>query len=489
VGIDSATNLGQVAITGSAAKGETPGVGNRKPQTNMYSALSPVFDPNAGAGGANAADGFGPRGGNFWDGRATGDDTVAMPGSTPHIGMEVFHDIPNEGKGAKIHEYALYFGPTTDQAFNPMQFGPEQNLGELGVCERVATRSYAQLYKKVWKKKLDCSESIAGDTGLPHYSIAFRRLMLATGAYQHSRDIMPFDSRRDRALRAELACIDYKNYKDYYNEKVCRKVEKLKKKDPTKEYGKFPLVKLTDEENLGHKLFYSVNIFGVVRQFDDPRTAEVDTLPATQCAFCHSDNPATDDGSEIFQTYTDRAWHNIGTPFNPELPHNNSGGVPIDAVADGADPNSQNYQSTDTGLRLHSGISSPGFFQTPTVRNVAKDKKGKFVKAYMHNGYFKDLYDVVHFYNTRDTLNRVPGPPFDLTCEDLGVSPAPTVEEALANLCWPDAEFRGTQSPSGVPGGPRLVGNLGLTLEEELALVAYMEALTDKHTAKKPKYK
>jgi len=27
-----------------------------------------------------------------------------------------------------------------------------------------------------------------------------------------------------------------------------------------------------------------------------------------------------------------------------------------------------------------------------------------FVKAYMHNGYFKSLKEVVHFYNTRDVL-------------------------------------------------------------------------------------
>lgn len=28
------------------------------------------------------------------------------------------------------------------------------------------------------------------------------------------------------------------------------------------------------------------------------------------------------------------------------------------------------------------------------------------VKAYMHNGYFKSLNEVVHFYNTRDRLPR-----------------------------------------------------------------------------------
>jgi cytochrome c peroxidase len=30
----------------------------------------------------------------------------------------------------------------------------------------------------------------------------------------------------------------------------------------------------------------------------------------------------------------------------------------------------------------------------------------EFVKAYMHNGYFKSLKEVVHFYNTRDVLPK-----------------------------------------------------------------------------------
>ena len=46
-----------------------------------------------------------------------------------------------------------------------------------------------------------------------------------------------------------------------------------------------------------------------------------------------------------------------------------------------------------------------------------------FVKAYMHNGYFKSLKEVVHFYNTRDTLPKC----------DTG-SPREKVS------CWPHPE-------------------------------------------------
>lgn len=40
--------------------------------------------------------------------------------------------------------------------------------------------------------------------------------------------------------------------------------------------------------------------------------------------------------------------------------------------------------------------------KVPTLRNVAKRPYEGFVKAYTHNGYFKSLQGLVHFYNTRD---------------------------------------------------------------------------------------
>ena len=40
-----------------------------------------------------------------------------------------------------------------------------------------------------------------------------------------------------------------------------------------------------------------------------------------------------------------------------------------------------------------------GKFKTPTLRNVAK---GASNQRFMHNGAFRTLEEVVHFYNTRD---------------------------------------------------------------------------------------
>jgi hypothetical protein len=47
--------------------------------------------------------------------------------------------------------------------------------------------------------------------------------------------------------------------------------------------------------------------------------------------------------------------------------------------------------------------------KVPTLRNVDRRADGTFVKAYMHNGYFKSLSGLVHFYNTRDAKAVCPG--------------------------------------------------------------------------------
>ena len=111
---------------------------------------------------------------------------------------------------------------------------------------------------------------------------------------------------------------------------------------------------------------------------------------------------------------------------------------------------------------------TPGEFKTPTLRNVAKGLSANFTKAYTHNGWFKSLESLVHFYNTRDVLDR---------CEALRITNA-TEKEALQNNCWPAPEF-----PNPARG---VIGNLELTPEEEAAIVAYLKTLTDKHTPTKP---
>jgi cytochrome c peroxidase len=93
--------------------------------------------------------------------------------------------------------------------------------------------------------------------------------------------------------------------------------------------------------------------------------------------------------------------------------------------------------------------SQDGKMKVPTLRNVDKRPNNGFKKAYAHNGYFKSLEEIVHFYNTRD----VPG-------ADWNGKP------------WPSAEV-----PENVNTAE--LGNLGLTKQEEKNIVAFLGTLSD----------
>jgi cytochrome c peroxidase len=86
---------------------------------------------------------------------------------------------------------------------------------------------------------------------------------------------------------------------------------------------------------------------------------------------------------------------------------------------------------------------------------VDKRPRPDFVKAYMHNGYLKSLKEVVHFYNTRDTLGRCKSP------DDPGAKVT----------CWP--------APDIAQNLNKTIGSLGLTGKEEDQIVAFLKTVTD----------
>jgi len=450
----SGVNLHQVAITG--ANSHT--VGNLKPPSSAYASFSMPFGP-CNSGGLRIPPPRGDRycGGNFWDGRSVGlekdkdDPDIRFIGATKHIGEEVF--FKSDGKPLvkydEVMDYSKYFGPTSDQALNPMPNLVEQNIDRLSVCLHVQNSNYAALYKTVWGEDINCSEDTVMksapdvDGNETNFDISFKRVILSVGAYEHSSDMNSFSSKRDKALRAELACLDKEGeFKAYYDSKVCDQKN-------SEDYGKFPLLGLTETENEGHDLFYG----------------------KARCSACHSDN-GSDDGTEPLQRYSRNDFHHLGVPHNAEIPGN----------------------PTVTGVSGRGIDALDGFFRTPTVRNVDKRKEHKikeFIKAYMHNGWFKSLESVVHFYNT--SFLGDDGTPYEETtaaefgitrCEETmkanELEDGVTAKEALANNCWPAPEF-----DTGV--FRRNVGDLHLTAEEEAALVAYMKALSDEYTPKAPK--
>jgi len=171
-----------------------------------------------------------------------------------------------------------------------------------------------------------------------------------------------------------------------------------------------------------------------------------------------------------------------------------------------AEFNPDGFDNIDPGRGGITGAEDElGEFKIPTMRNLVS---GDFPRDYMHNGYFKSLKDIIHFYNTRD-LKPV--------CMTAAGEPALFVraEDAIAADCWPVAESeRDNIFDCGIPGtrdtehcrvpldtahgetyenwcdsrapteGVRAnpdpgIGNLRLTGEQEDEIVEYLRTLTD----------
>jgi cytochrome c peroxidase len=174
------------------------------------------------------------------------------------------------------------------------------------------------------------------------------------------------------------------------------------------------------------------------------------------CAACHSTTGTR-------PLLTDFTSDNNGVPRNPALPFENenvpdyggyvanpAGGTYVDEGLGGflASPANTNLQWQPRASRFM------GAFQVPTLRNVAAAPARGFPRAYMHNGYFRDLHTLVHFYNTRDALPRCTG------------------DQGAGVTCWPAPE-----EPRNV--NTSLMGNLGLSHVEEGAIVAFLRTLSD----------
>jgi cytochrome c peroxidase len=150
-----------------------------------------------------------------------------------------------------------------------------------------------------------------------------------------------------------------------------------------------------------------------------------------KCANCH---PAP--------LFTDFTYDNLGVPRNPENPFYNE-----------PDWNPDGESWVDPGLGGF--LQSTGYDQAvwgpewgkqkvPTLRNVDLRPAKRLTKAYVHNGYFKSLEELVHFYNTRD----------------------------VSGTGWPPPEVAENVNTAEM-------GDLGLNRGEELAIVAFLKTLSD----------
>jgi cytochrome c peroxidase len=192
------------------------------------------------------------------------------------------------------------------------------------------------------------------------------------------------------------------------------------------------LVDLTKEEKKGLNLFKSKG----------------------KCANCHIVDPGPNGEPPLL---TDFTYDNLGVPRNPENPFYTQ-----------AEFNPLGDRWIDLGLgeflasRMDYQQFAPannGKQKVPTLRNVDKRPYEGFAKAYTHNGYFKSLKGIVHFYNTRDA-------------KPACINPFTTEADALAQNCWPAPEV-----PVNV--NSQELGNLHLTEDQEEAIVTFLKTLSD----------
>lgn len=145
-----------------------------------------------------------------------------------------------------------------------------------------------------------------------------------------------------------------------------------------------------------------------------------------KCILCHpiESTIAPDGITMIPPLFTDFTYDNLGIPKNPDIP-----GDPPPDLGLGARP--EIAEKDPAGLQK-------GKFKVMTLRNI------EITPPYGHNGFFKTLKEIVHFYNTRDVLT--------------------------AN--WPPPEV-----PENV--NKEELGDLGLSEDDEDAIVEFMMTLTD----------
>ncbi len=155
------------------------------------------------------------------------------------------------------------------------------------------------------------------------------------------------------------------------------------------------------------------------------------------CAACHISAPERQaDGSWLPPLFTDFTYDNIGTPRNELIP-----GRPAPDAGLGGRPDIAAKDTNGEEIGKH---------KVMTLRNIV------VTAPYGHNGVFRTLEEITHFYSTRDTLGRV----------------ASNRSPGFGVTGWPAPEIAKNVNAEEL-------GDLGLTAAEEADLVAFMKTLTD----------
>lgn len=337
-------------------------------------------------------------------------DTAVYPGALePRFGNRKPPAASYAGMSPKLHrdEEGTFVGgmfwdgratgwdlgdPLAEQAMGPFLNPLEQNLPDkAAVIKTVAASEYADLFRQVWGP-----DSLSLDEA----DLAYERIARSIAAYERTDEVNPYSSKFDDFWRniqeegLDAADVDESNWERYRN------------------------LGLDDDEVRGLAIFNTTGL----------------------CAECH----VLDSVDGRPPVFTDFTYDNLGVPRNPDNPFyiqdeefNPDGEAWLDlglgAFLEGV-PEYQEFAAENMGK-----------YKVPTLRNVDKRPYPEFMKAFMHNGFFKTLKDVVHFYNTRDR----------------------------AEENWPPSEVAENVNTDEL-------GDLGLTDEEEDLIVLFMKTLNDR---------
>jgi cytochrome c peroxidase len=391
----------------NAGPGVYPGAiptrsGNRKPPSAAYLGFNPLLHwcgcGGMGGGGMGGGGmGGGGMGGGGMGGGGMGGGGMGGGMSGPGFVGGVFFD--GRATGWTLGD------PLAEQAMGPFLNPLEQNAPNARyVCLRVKRSGYAALFEEVWgEDSLDCAKDPGG---------TYERIARAIAAYERSPEVSAFTSRFDaffdsvRAAGRNVASANMMN-----------------RGRPLRGHG------LTDAELLGLAVF---NTKG-------------------RCSTCHTLQPMH--GSE-YPLFTDFRYHNLGIPKNPANPFY---GMPRKWNPDGADwidPGLGGFLAT-TAEYAGDAAANMGKHKTPSLRNVNKRPYAEFVKSYGHNGYFKSIPEIVHFYNLRDVLP---------ICDVGGTEKVD---------CFPPPEVAANVDVTNL-------GNVGLSMEEGMALIQFLKTLDDR---------
>lgn len=212
-------------------------------------------------------------------------------------------------------------------------------------------------------------------------------------------------------------------------------------------------------------------------------------LPFRKSAHCMDCHGIADDPYSGINLWTNSCYANLGLPRNPLSKFFAVGGR-----GKWVDPGMgqilySQYPEAPNFLAELDLLAINGTFKAPTLRNVDKRPYPSFVKSYMHNGVFKSLKQVVHFYNSRNLTDQK---------EIIDFTKADPYANLKGKPLFGRPEFLDPWTlvnPTGMAGGvgtgvarnatPVLdldamqIGNLGLTDQQEDAIVAFLQCLTD----------